>query len=94
MLIETPVTFNDHFSTFQLNTGRNGCTHVKHVLFPKLRRIAEANDDEEYEVALEDLQTCRAWEDSKKFQSYFKNEWLDKHQVCELTLYTVVIFNK
>ena len=64
-----------------LNTGRNGCVHVKHVLFPKMRKIAEANNEEEYETALEDLQTCRAWEGSKKFQNYFKTEWLDKYQV-------------
>ena len=46
-----------------------------------MRKIAEANNEEEYDTALEDLQTCRAWEGSKKFQNYFKTEWLDKYQV-------------
>ena len=73
-----------------LKETKHGCKDIKEDILPRLRRVAKAPTEGEYNASLIALQNSPNWNlpNSKMLQKWFESKWIPEHGVSKFdTLY-------
>ena len=70
-----------------LNLVANGMTAVKEEALCMLRRIADSETEESFQINLNFLFKSNLWNDDQhgKFKNWMNNVWLPCYQVCKIS---------
>ena len=66
--------------------GDNGMADHRDEVLSKMRGIAQAGSEQEYEERVNALKQSVAWK-NKNFQKWFQNIWLAERKVCTIPWY-------